>query len=480
MRRLRPLLPLVVLAALLSAFVAGCGGATGKAGSGPALAPADATMFLTVDTDASSPQLRRAIGLLMRFPSGGKLLDKALLKGAGSMNVDDLAAAVGPQLDVVALGPPNEKDAGAVALVQPRDQAKLARLLDRSGEQYVQAEVNGWTAIAKTQAQLDRFKADLEQGTLADSSTYQDAMAGLPSDALARIYVNAQALRPSGLTALAGGGALAFGGAVTAETNGLRFEGFTRPSDLSTAAPYAPTLPAAAPAGTAFYVSFNHADQALATMLDTLGRQSPSFGRSRAQAEALLGLTLKGDVLPLFHREGALAVVPGGRVPALALVLLEPDPVRAAATVDKLVAGANRFMRLGRVQNVEINHVHAHQLRVKPGLALTWAGFDGRLVLATSPAGVAAFVPNFGGQTLTADPNFRHAVAAAGMPGKTTGFVYLDFAKGVPLVEQLGRAFGAGPLPKAVHDNTAPLGALLVYTTPDNGRLRVSGFLGIE
>src|SRR5439155_14717446 len=90
-RRLRPLLPLVVLAALLSAFVAGCGGATGKAGSGPALAPADATMFLTVDTDASSPQLRRAIGLLMRFPSGGKLLDKALLKGAGSMNVDDLA-----------------------------------------------------------------------------------------------------------------------------------------------------------------------------------------------------------------------------------------------------------------------------------------------------------------------------------------------------------------------------------------------------
>jgi len=456
---------------LAAALAAGCGGAASKPAAGDAVVPAKTTVFLSVDTDASSAQFRAAMALLARFPAATRLVSAALGRGVDPAS---LAAAVGPEADVAVLSSPSERHAAAVVLVRPTDAAKLDSLLAKSGKPYVKADVDGWTAIARTQAALDRFEAARSSGSLADSSAYQDVMAGLPSQPLARFFVNGSAVQTSGFGSLAGS-TVAAGGTLTAEANGLRFEGFSRTADLATGQTYAATLPADVPPGTAVYASFNHFDQQLKSFLDAAANK-PGFTDQRAQIEAFLGLSLDRDVLPLFAHEGALAVYPAGKRPAAALILQEDDPGKAVHLVDRLVSRLNAFVHLGRVKTFSVGGVHGHELPLEKRFSLVWAGFDGRFVLTSSKSGLEQLVPNFGGRSLANDPAFRSAEAAARMPGQTTGFAYLDAGKGLPLLQELS----GKKLPPAVSANVAPLGPLVFWSSPDAGRVRLSGFVGIQ
>jgi hypothetical protein len=66
------------------------------------------------------------------------------------------------------------------------------------------------------------------------------------------------------------------------------------------------------------------------------------------------------------------------------------DEDQAVATVDDLLQGLGGLMGLGQPRRHEVAGVEARTVKVSPDLSLTYAAFDGLLVVTTSPDGIAA------------------------------------------------------------------------------------------
>lgn len=75
-------------------------------------------------------------------------------------------------------------------------------------------------------------------------------------------------------------------------------------------------------------------------------------------------------------------------------------------------------------------------------------------MISTTQQGIAAF--RAGGAKLSRDPFFELAARAAGLPTRTTGFVYADLRRGAGALRVLAPLFGV-PVP------TTPEDALLVF-----------------
>ena len=194
MTSMRHLLMLLFAAALLAA---GCGGGenlTGPAArtqSAAALAPADSAGYVGVDTNLDSTQWGHLEVLLDRFPDGDRLIDWLVdeLDDEGASWEQDVQPALGPVSAVVLRG------REPVVLVQPEDRAALDALLAKADARQVTADLeDGWVAIARTQAQLDAFRSAAERGRLDADSAFREAMAGLPEDSLASVYLTGEAL----------------------------------------------------------------------------------------------------------------------------------------------------------------------------------------------------------------------------------------------------------------------------------------------
>src|SRR5215207_2431020 len=355
--RLRALLVTVVTG--LAVVAVGCGGGSSSASSaaGADVAPASAPLFISLNTDIEGDQITTFRTLLDKFPGSDGLLRMALAE-LEQESVDfeqDVKPALGPELDIVLLdlGPGGEAaDPEVVALLQPDDPAELDALLeqDTGGSPTVKEEVEGWTVLAESQASIDRFKEMRSGGTLADSDRYADAMEGLPEDALAPAYVNADlilesykaagpALDAQAFDQLFPNGVPSVGGTVSAEAGGLRFQATgktTQPTDTFEA-----SLPDDLPAGAIAYVGFNNLAKGVRESLNKAGETNQQFDQQLGQIELVLGLSLDRDVLPLFEQEGAIAVYPaasGSDPPGIQLVMKVDDPEQAVGTIDKLLA----------------------------------------------------------------------------------------------------------------------------------------------
>ena len=127
---------LVAFALLLAA----CGGsssaksssASGGA-SGADATPADAAVFVSVNTDLSSSQWKTVDTLLDKFPGKDKTLAdaRASFETQSGLNWEtDVKPALGPELDFVVLDASNT--GGGVALTQPKDQGKFDALVAKA------------------------------------------------------------------------------------------------------------------------------------------------------------------------------------------------------------------------------------------------------------------------------------------------------------------------------------------------------------
>lgn len=157
---------LVALLGSAALVVAGCGSssAASNTDSISSLAPKDAGAFVVVETDQTSAQWKNTQALLAKIPGGEKALNSALSQIGGAKGVDfakDVAPAFGKQLVVVV--PSGAKD--PILLVKPDDSKKLDALLAKGTKPSVNGDVDGWTAIATTQKELDSYKAALDKGS---------------------------------------------------------------------------------------------------------------------------------------------------------------------------------------------------------------------------------------------------------------------------------------------------------------------------
>ncbi len=438
---------LLAAAAIVSA---GCGGSGGGGSSSDAasLAPKDAGAFVVIDTDQTSTQWKNAEALLAKIPGGKKSLDDALSQIGGAKGLDfkkDVAPAFGHQLVVVV--PSGAKD--PVLLVKPDDSKKLDALLAKDTKPHVTGDVDGWTAVAMTQKELDSYKAALGTGTLSGDDGFAKAMDGLPADALVRGYANGSGLTNSLGTAFGaassipgiGSGGLSgigaglgansagkaadqigtIGFAVSATESAFRIDGSMAAKSGAKLASYTPTLLDRVPADALVAVSFDGAGQGQ----QVVGQILKQGGATLATIEKQLGVKLD-DVVAALDGEGVLYVRAGAPLPEITLAVKPKDAARAKATFGALVA------KLGSGSALPIS-----------GFQLATAAVNGVVYVSTTKAAPTAFFGN--GAKLTATARFKEAAKEIGFDGKTSGLGYVDVhALGPLLKTALGALGGSG------------------------------------
>jgi hypothetical protein len=493
--RLRPtaLAALAALALLAAGCGGGGGGGKGSVPNGASAAPASAPVFVSLDTDVTTDQWKRAQALLARFPGAAKLLQRVTKQTGGLDLFRDILPALGPEVDVVVLdlkGGAND----VVGLTQPKDKAKFDALIRKgnsSGSKLVTREVGGWTVVADSTAKIDAYAQAASGGKLSDSKAFKDAIVRVPADSLARVYVAGAPVEAALEKSLVSGGAAPgvtqdFGTldsivlSAQAEDKGIRIDGDVASKLVAPPDEYSAGLTSDLPSGALLYVSFDHLDRQVRQILKAVGEARPSFNQQLSQVETLLGISLEKDVLPVVSGEGAIAVYPGtGQgLPAIELVLKESDEAKARKLIDRVEAiaglGAGLTVKKVRVSGVEVDQL---TLPVLGGLSIYYGVFDGKLVVTNSQAAISALRSI--GRKLADDPLFRRISDEAGMPDRTVGFAYANLATGLPSLFGIAGARGQKIAPSVI-ENTKPLQAALVYVTRSGDHYPLGGFLEIK
>jgi hypothetical protein len=469
---LRRALPIASLLAAV-ALASGCAGAKPTASSVPesaSLAPADALAYVTVTTDEGSEQWKNAASLLGRIPGASNAVSGSIGSALGEQGVDwtnDIRPAIGPELVVVATA-----DRQPVVLVQPSNEAKLDALLAKGDTTYVRADVDGWEALAQSQAALDGYRKALDKGTLDDVDAFEQGFGALPSEALARVWVDTARLSKDigqlveqassevdlGLDWLAA--------AVSAEDNGVLLSlGMRMPGGGDTR--YEPKLFDRVPADAVAAVSFGGTQK----ILDRV-QGNVDLDKLSGTIESITGASLKG-VIDALSGEGALYVRPSGdRVPEVTLVLRPPDASKTWETLDglarKLAEQAKTTLTVRTEDGTEVRRLSTDQI------TLSYARLDADTIIATTgDTGIRTFLAD--GPKLADSDAFERAADAVDMGEKTRGFVYVDVDGVLPLAEQAG-----GSLPPDAKQTIAALDSFILQANGDGDVTQVSGFVRLN
>jgi Protein of unknown function (DUF3352) len=469
---LRRALPIACLLTVL-ALVTGCAGAKPTAPSIPesaSLAPADALAYVTVTTDEGSEQWKNAASLLERIPGARNGVSGSIGSALGEQGVDwtnDIRPAIGPELVVVAT-----VDRQPIVLVQPSDEAKLDALLAKGDTTYVRADIDGWEALAQSQAALDGYRAALDKGTLDDVDAFTQGFGALPSEALARAWVDTARLSKNlgqlveqasaevdlGLDWLAA--------AVSAEDDGVLLTlGMRMPGGGDTR--YEPKLFARVPADAVAAVSFGGTQK----ILDRV-QGNVDLDKVSGAIESIAGVSLKG-LTDALSGEGALYVRPSAeQVPEVTLVLRPPDASKTWGTLDgsarKLAEQAKTTVTVRKEDGIEVRRVTTDQVTI------SYARLDDdTIIVTTGDTGIRTFLAD--GPKLADSDAYRRAADAVEMGEKTRGFVYVDVDGVLPLAEQAG-----GSLPPHAKDAIAAVDSFILQANGEGDVTKVSGFVGLN
>src|SRR6266540_2003930 len=479
--------------AALALLAAGCGGGegggstTGSLPDGASIAPKGSALFLSMDTDFDSDQWKQTAALFGKFPGGPKLLAQ-VQKELKGFPLADLKSALGPELDVVLVDFVNGGD-DTVVMTKTKDPAKLKALMAESESDSVSEQVEGWTVVANSRAQLDRFDTARKDGVLSESDAFTEAMQQLPGEAAAKLYLEGgkvqagleKSLQGSGIPS---GSASDFGSirsiaaAAVAEKNGVSLDGDVAATVKAKTETYAPELPSLLPSGALLLVSFAHLDQPIRQVLDSVKRSQPRLQKQLDLFQGVAGLSLEGDLLPILAGEGAIVVYPSeprAKIPAISLVLKLEDEAKVKNLLDRL-ATVLRLSGNVKVTSAVVDGVPVKKFDVQR-VTLLAGVFDGMLVVTNGASVIKGLHSN--GDKLVDDPQYSQAADDAGLPDEVLGFAYADLKSGLPDVFSLVESAGE-TIPPEVRTNTKPLQSLLLYASGDADRFSFGGFLTLK
>ena len=220
---MRPLRYVAALSACLAAVAlatSGCGGNSSSSsdlGSVLAYIPADTPFALELDTDLGDSQYKALDAILHRFPGADTIksvIKAQLTSGVKGVNFDnDVKPLLGNPAVISATDVgsflSDSEQAGFVAALQVDDKDALQSLIDKTKPQK-RGEVGGATVyqdgttffgvkddvvvLAGSRALLEAALKRADGGDHLSESDFEAGLKGLPSDALARVYVNVQGL----------------------------------------------------------------------------------------------------------------------------------------------------------------------------------------------------------------------------------------------------------------------------------------------
>lgn len=479
----RPLL--LALPLVLALLAPGCGGG-GEAAVGAAadLAPKDALAVVSVDTDLESDQWNRLEELLAKFPDSDRLVAE-IRKALADENVNwerDVEPAIGNEVVVVVLGAQRGDEPDLVALTQPDDEAKLDALLekvDEAGEESVKREVEGWTAVAESDAVLDRYQQALDRGTLAGEDAYERAAEGFPDEALASAYVDgARLMEVLGRLDLEQGGRLlpegydldSIAGAFAAEDDGVRLTAAIRgraKDDATATKPIDEDLLGDVPSGAVAVLAFGGSSGPLGLREQLRGAGLEEFG-------SFLGIDVE-KLGGLLEEGGVLYVGQGFPIPEVTLFLASSDTDADLEALDDL-AGGIATLTGARVQRDQIEGVQVRRLAVFGVFTVYWGAVGDRIIVTTSPRGFR----DDGGDSLLDDPDYERSLEAAGVPDDPSFLLYVDFEDLLPMIESLLGAAEEEDVPPEVARNLRPLVSFVAYGSGSVEESEFALFLEIE
>jgi len=488
------------VAAVLASAIAlvGCGAkneASSSLPTGADFAPASSVLYVTGVTDPSSSQWQKADALLGRFPGREKLLAsfrKDLAKDGVSWE-QDLKPSLGDELNLVLLSY-KDADHNYVFFTKPKDEQKFVKVLEAgpTADRQVHRNIDGWTVFADNEKSLDNFAAAQAEGApLSGEGAFKDAMNGLPDDSVLRGYVAGAPLNAlikkeaaSDLDAQTfksfsdGFGQLQYVSfSSAAKDDGVAFQAGYRASKSTDSGSYNAELDSTLPAGALAYLSFGDLEQYFDQAMKGAGQDSPQFQKQLQQFQQALGFDLKDDLLPLFSKEGAIAVYGGEQpVPEVLFALRVDDESKATKLIDRLAAFAS-------LADIDVRPLTVEGATGKSfsypeeNLTINAVVGDGKVLVSNSRGKIEDALGD--GAKLSDDAVYKEALDAASAPDETSGFVYANLKLSLPLI--FGLAEGTSDsLPPDVRANVKPLQSAILYTKQDGDSSTISGFVTIK
>jgi hypothetical protein len=214
---------LAALAALaLALAAAGCGSDSGPGSEGPldealGYLPEDAPFAVAISTDTGGDQLESLDSIVDKFPFSGQLKE-GLRKELTSQDVDfdkDVKPLLGNDFVVGTDDPKNlTADGDAfVGAIEVKDEDKLRELVKRDAKQIgekngaklyqsnddrsVSAVKGDVLVVADSRRTLERALAQRDEDDRLREEQFNEALDGLPDDALVRVYADLQSLLKS-------------------------------------------------------------------------------------------------------------------------------------------------------------------------------------------------------------------------------------------------------------------------------------------
>jgi Protein of unknown function (DUF3352) len=499
--RFRPLL--ATLLCLVPLVAAGCGssssGDNGKSPLDNALGymPKSAPLVVAIDTDLSDGQWKSLQANVKKFPFAGQVTTqlKDAINSTGVNYDTDVKPLLGNE---AVLGSPTVQSTVAsstrfVAAIEVKDKGKLQSLLGKEkdiakdgkegdaqlyksktdnsevaldGDVFLVSDSKQQTVAAIQQRQRDdRFTED----------EFNGALSGLPSDALGRVYVNAQALingTPESAKARQVKWVAALrtaGFALSSPSDGISFDYNvkTDSSQLSDAdlpiasGDQSPPVPTK---GGEVEVGVRGLNQTIHFIESVSRTASPSgygkFLRNKQKLESQLGLNLDKDLIDQLSGNTAFSTSSQGHY---ALRVEPKDPAALSQTLAKFAKAAPKLAKGAGLRGAKIT-------RVRGLYKLT--GRDGKTYYYGVVGKVFAFSDNLAslGQIASDTPQpvngAKGAVAINADIGKLASQLIAEAAGG-----GLGGAFGGSIA-------TAPLGALTGWTSSStsglNGHMKLA------
>lgn len=481
----------VVVAALL-----GVGLARAFSGGSPppppdtaaAMVPANATIYLNLGTGKSAAQWKHTTAAMSKLPIAGQLRDAIFAATTsstlGRLTLDrDVKPWLGDEAAYAQLPGSGQN----LLLFRVRNRRAALRSISQAagssapqpyrgtplravGGGSVAGLSGGWALIGAPGAVHSAL--DLRSkpaGSLAKNATYSDLVDGLPDDRvgnawLSQSWLSAHLAEPSAI--LAGlarvpslqSAAVGFGDDGKLMRLAFRARAAAAPlpgTGCSSTTSQGDSLLSKAPARPALFLGMAGAGCVLQDLMASptsgLGRALQSFA---AQAQRA-GVSLQRDLLPLLGGDSGLSVTPGptltldagdvpaqqslnvlGRLQPVLIKLLNPEAGGVAPTF-----GAQT-----------VDGVTAMTASLTPSLQLSYAAFDGDLVLSTALSGIADAKK---GEHLDQSKNFKAVLGDR--PKDASALVFLDLEKLLALADQAG--LGSNPTYAAVRDDLQKIGA---------------------
>jgi len=244
---------------------------------------------------------------------------------------------------------------------------------------------------------------------------------------------------------------------------------------------YAADLDSTLPAGALVYLSFGDLEQYFNQALSTAGKESPELGRQLRQFQEALGFSLEDDLLPLFSKEGAIAVYNASESVPDVLFALRVDEE------DKATELINRLAALAGLADIEVRPLSIQGAQGKvfaypeDNLTIYAVVGDGKVLVSNTRGRIAAALGD--GEKLSDDSVYEQAFEASSAPDETSG-VYANLKLTIPalfgLLDAISESDSPEAIPPDVRANVKPLQSAILYAKQDGDRTTLSGFVTIK